>query len=113
MPAPQTGVHVKRGDTVRIAMGKDRGTVAKVLRVFPREGKLIVEGVNVITKAIKPTQANPQGGFDRREAPIPAGKVKLVDPSCGQVTRVATKLVDGKKVRYCKKCGAVIEDSAR
>lgn len=112
-PAAKTGthVHVKRGDTVKVAMGKDRGTVARVLKVFPREGKLLVEGVNVIKKAIKPSQENPRGGFDSREAPIHAAKVRLVCPNCRQTTRVARRAVDGRKVRYCKKCDAVIEDN--
>lgn len=111
-PAARTGlhVHVRRGDTVKIAMGKDRGAVAKVLRVFPRKGQLIVEGVNVIKRAVKPSQANPRGGFDTREAPIHAAKVRLVCPNCEKTTRIARREIDGKKVRYCKKCDGVIED---
>ena len=109
--AAATHVHVKRGDTVMVALGKDRGHTGKVLRVFPKKGQVLVEGANVVKKSIKPTQANPTGGFDSREAPMPAGKVKLVCPSCQKTTRGASRMVDGKKVRYCKKCDAVIEDN--
>jgi large subunit ribosomal protein L24 len=104
-------VHVKRGDTVKVALGKDRGSVGKVLRVYPRKGEVLVEGVNVVKKAIKPSQTNPRGGFDSREAPLAASKVKLVCPNCEKTTRIGHRLQDGRKVRYCKKCDTVIEDN--
>jgi len=113
MAAPYNipSVHVKRGDTVKVAAGKDRGTIARVLRVYPKKGTVLVEGVNVITKAIKPTQDNQRGGFETREAPIHPAKLKLVCPSCDQTTRVGARMVDGKKRRVCKKCDAIIEDN--
>jgi large subunit ribosomal protein L24 len=104
-------VHVKRGDTVRIGQGKDRGKQGRVLRVFPKKGEILVEGINIIKKAIKPSQDNTKGGFDEREAPIHVGKALLVCPSCGKTTRLAYRVIADKKVRYCKKCDAIIEDN--
>jgi len=109
--AKQQSVHVKRGDTVKVALGKDRGTVGRVLRVYPRKGEVLVEGVNIVKKSVKPSQTNPRGGFDSREAPLAASKVKLVCPNCEQTTRIGHREQDGRKVRYCKKCNAVIEDN--
>ena len=111
-----TPIHVKRGDTVRIGQGKDRGVQGTVLRVFPKKQQIVVEGVNIVKKAVKPTQANPKGGFDEREAPIHASKALLVCPSCGKTTRLAHRMITDKagkqkKVRYCKKCDANIEDN--
>ena len=109
-----TPIHVRRGDTVRIGQGKDRGKQGRVLRVFRKEGKIIVEGVNIVKKAIKPSETNQQGGFETVERKFHASKALLVCTSCGKTTRVAhrtvkDKLGKDKKVRYCKKCDAAIE----
>ena len=109
-------VHVKTGDTVILLTGKyedkfekngDRKT-GKVVEVSPKEGKVIVEGINVITKHVKPTRMGEKGGIIKTEAPVYASKVQLVCPKCGKPTRSAHKIVDGKKVTVCKKCGAEI-----
>ena len=91
-------VHVKTGDTVMVISGKDRGNSGKVLQVSPKEGKVIVEGRNMVTKHVKPRRQGEQGGI--------VSKVMPVCPKCGKATRVGHTEKDGKKVRVCKKCGA-------
>lgn len=103
-------MHVKLGDTVKVLRGKDRGTVAKILKVLPKEETVLVEGVNIVTKAVKPSETNRQGGYTRFESPIHASKVMVVD-SEGKPTRVAHKVINGKKVRVSKKSGTTIEES--
>ena len=102
-------VHVKSGDTVQVINGKDRGLRGKVLAVSPAEGKVIVEGVNKVTKHVKPRKAGDPGGLIQAESALYASKVQLVCPKCSRPTRVG-KTVDknGKKVRVCKHsdCGA-------
>ena len=100
-------MHVRRGDTVKVLSGKDRGVVAEVLRAFPSEGRVIVKGVGLVKKSVRPTQANPRGGIVTKEAKIYASRVQLVCPKCGKATRVGHGVnAEGKKVRICKKCGA-------
>ena len=96
---------IKKGDTVRVIAGKDKGKEGKVLSV--KDGKVIVEGVNTITKHAKPSQSNPQGGILHQEAPIDASNVMYLVK--GEVTRVGFKTVDGKKVRFAKRTGEVID----
>lgn len=96
---------IKKGDTVRVIAGKDKGKEGKVLSV--KDGKVIVEGVNSITKHAKPSQTNPQGGIIHQEAPIDASNVMYVVK--GNVTRVGFKVVDDKKVRFAKSTGEVID----
>ncbi len=101
-------VHVKTGDTVVILSGKDKGKKGKVLEVSPKEGKVIVEGLNIATKHVKPRRQGEQGGIVEAEAAMYASKVQAVCPKCGKPTRVAHKfLEDGTKVRVCKNadCG--------
>ena len=86
--------------------GKDKGKQGKVLVADPKAGKVIVEGVNVASKHQKPRKQGEEGGIIKMETPIYACKVMVVCPKCGKPTRVAHKIVDGKKVRVCKKCGA-------
>ncbi len=99
---------IKKGDTVIVLSGKDKGKEGTVTRNLPREGKVVVAGVNLITRHNKPSQTNPNGGIERVEAPMAASKVALKDPKTGQPTRVGFAVVDGKKVRVAKKSGAVI-----
>lgn len=100
-------VHVKTGDEVIVINGKDRGKKGKVMAVSPREGKVIVEGVNLVTKHTKPRQMGEPGGLLEAESALYASKVQLVCPKCNQPTRVG-RAIDkkGKKVRVCKKCEA-------
>lgn len=99
-------VHVKTGDTVVILSGKDRGSKGKVLAVSPKEGKVIIEGLNMVTKHVKPRKMGEQGGIVKAEGALYACKVQIVCPHCGKPTRVGHKLYeDGTKGRICKKCG--------
>jgi large subunit ribosomal protein L24 len=98
---------IKQNDTVAVITGEDRGTQGKVLRVAPRAGKLVVEGVNRVYKHVRRSQKNPQGGRLSMEMPIPLSNVALVCQSCKRPTRVGARLLaGGGKERYCKKCGA-------
>lgn len=100
-------LHVRKGDTVKVLSGKDRGTVSEVLRCYPDEGRVVVKGVAMMKKSVRPTQANPRGGIITKEAKIYASRVQLVCPKCGKATRVGHAWnAEGKKVRVCKKCGA-------
>ena len=100
---------IKKDDTVVVLSGKDKGKKGKVLVVMPKERKVIVEKVNVVTRHTKPRQQGEAGGLIKKEAPIYACKVMRVCPKCKKPTRPASKLgKDGKRVRVCKKCGAEI-----
>ena len=101
-------LHVKKGDTVIVLSGKDKGKKGKVLEVSPKEQKVIVEGINMVTKHVKPRKMGDQGGIVKAEGPMYASKVMLVCPKCGKPTRIAHKFLnDGSKERLCKnpKCG--------
>ena len=103
-------VHVKKGDNVSVLSGKDVGKKGEVLTVIPSEGKVIVKGVNIVTKHKKARSATEQGGIIRQEAAMDASKVMLVCPKCGKAARTGKKILgDGQKVRYCKKCSEVID----
>lgn len=102
-------MHVKKGDKVKVISGKDKGKEGVILRVLPKENRVIVEGVNIVKKHARPSQDNPQGGIITQEAPIHASNVMPIDPKTGEPTRVGYKFVDGKKVRYAKKSGAVLD----
>jgi len=102
-------VKVKKGDLVQVISGKDKGKRGKILRVIPRENKVIVENVNMVKRHQRPTPKLREGGIVEREAPIYACKVMIVCPSCDKPTRVGYKFVDDRKVRYCKKCGEIID----
>ncbi len=100
-------LHIKRDDTVVILSGKDKGKKGKVLETSPKEQKVIVEGVNMVTKHVKPRRAGEPGGIVSAEGAMYACKAMLVCPSCGKPTRVAHKVLeDGTKMRACKKCNA-------
>ena len=99
-------MNIKRDDKVIVLSGKDKGKTGKVLVADPKALKVIVEGVNVATKHQKAQKKGQDGGILKIETPIYVSKVQLVCPKCGKGTRVAYKIVDGKKVRVCKKCGA-------
>jgi large subunit ribosomal protein L24 len=100
---------IKKGDTVIVLSGKDKGKQGKGEVVLPKEGKVVVERVNVVSRHTKPRQQGDEGGIIKKEAPIYACKVMRVCPKCNKPTRTAHKLLaDGKKVAVCKKCGAEI-----
>ena len=97
---------IKKDDKVIVLSGKDKGKQGKILSADPKAMKVVVEGVNVATKHQKPMKQGQEGGIIKVETPIYASKVQLVCPKCDKGTRVGYKLVDGKKVRVCKHCGA-------
>jgi len=99
---------IRKGDTVVVLSGKDKGRTGEVTKSMPKIGKVIVSGVNVATRHRKPTQANPQGGLERIEAPLHASKVAIADPKSGKPTRVRFETKDGKKVRVAVKSGETI-----
>ena len=99
-------VHVKKDDTVVVISGDDKGKKGKVLTVSPKERKVIVDGVNIVTKHAKPRRQGEAGGIMKVEGAIYADKVQLYCAKCDKATRAAHKTVDGKKVRVCVKCGA-------
>jgi large subunit ribosomal protein L24 len=103
-------VHVKKGDTVIVLSGKDKGKKGKILRVLPSEGKVLVEGVNMVTKHVKPRSATQQGGRVEQESPINSSKVMLVCNRCHKPTRIGKVLMEnGQKARKCKKCDEIID----
>lgn len=104
-------ISVKKGDNVLVIAGKDNGKVAKVVASNPKTNRVIVEGVNIITKTKKARNAQEKSTIVKQEAPINASNVMVVCPVCNKATRVAHSVVDGKKVRTCKKCNASLEVS--
>ena len=101
-------LHVKSGDTVVVISGADKGVRGKVIAASPEEGKVIVEGVHVVSKHTKARRQGETSQIVKTEGAIYASKVQLVCPKCDKGVRVAHKVVDGKKVRVCTKCGAEI-----
>ena len=99
-------MNVKKGDTVVVLSGKDKGKQGKVLGTVPGSLKVVVEGINMVTCHVKPRRQGEEGGIVKREAAIYASKVQVVCPKCSKATRVAYEIKDGKKARTCKKCGA-------
>ena len=99
-------MNVKKGDTVVVLSGKDKGKQGKVLGTVPSEDKVVVEGVNMVTCHVKPRRQGETGGIVSREAAMYASKVQVICPKCKKGTRVAHKIENGKKTRVCKHCGA-------
>jgi large subunit ribosomal protein L24 len=99
---------IKKGDTVVILAGKDKGRTGEVVRVIPKDDRVVVSGINVHARHRKPTQQNPQGGIERSEAPLHVSNVALADPKSGEPTRVRFEERDGKKVRVAAKSGELI-----
>ena len=100
---------IKKGDKVVVLAGKDKGRSGEVTQVMPKDGKLLVDGINVHAKHRKPTQENPQGGIDRKPAPLHMSNVALADPKDGKPTRVRFEEKDGKRVRVAVKSGETID----
>jgi large subunit ribosomal protein L24 len=104
-----TKMSIKSGDRVRVIAGKDKGKEARVLKTVPQAQRVIVERVNMVKKAQRPTNKAPQGGILEIEAPIHVSNVMLICPSCSQPTRIGRVREDGVRIRVCKKCGKQID----
>ena len=103
-------LHIKKGDTVFVNSGEDKGKTGTVLRVLVKESRAIVEGVNMVSKSTKPSAKNPQGGIVKQEAPIHISNLNVVDSKTGKPTRIGRKLSsEGTLVRYSKKSGEEIK----
>jgi large subunit ribosomal protein L24 len=99
---------IKKGDRVIVLAGKDKGRQGQVLKVLPKDDRVLVGGVNMVKRHTKPTQGDPQGGIKNKEATLHISNVAFVDPKSGEPTRVGFRFEDGKKVRVAKKSGEVI-----
>ncbi len=103
-------MHVRKGDTVELISGKDKGKKGKVLTAFPKDNRVIVEGVNMLTKHVKPTRQMQQGGIIHQEGPVHASNVLLYCPKCKRGRRYGRKILkDGAKVRFCRTCGETLD----
>lgn len=102
-------LHVKKGDTVIVLSGKDKGKQGKIISAFPKKAQVIVEELNKVKRHTKPSLKAPQGGIISKEMPLDVCKVMVICPACNNPTRIAHKTVDGKNLRVCKKCGEVIQ----
>lgn len=103
-------VHVRKGDTVQVMTGEDVGKTGKILEVYPARQRVVVEGVNVRKKHMRPTQTNPQGGVVDKPGPVHVSNVMLVCPNCSQPARTGrSKAADGSVVRSCRRCGKDID----
>ena len=102
-------MHVKTGDKVKVISGKYKGKEGVILKSFPKQNRVLVEGVNIVKKHQKPSQANQTGGVVEMEAPIHVSNVMLIDPLTGAATRVSYKVENGKKVRVSKRTGEVLD----
>lgn len=102
-------MRIKKGDTVKVIAGKDKGATGKVLKTFPKEDKVVVEKVNMVTKHIKPRGPKNPGGIDKKEAPIHVSNVMYLDSKTGKGTRIGYKIENGKKIRVKKSDGQEIK----
>jgi large subunit ribosomal protein L24 len=100
---------IKKGDRVIVLAGKDKGRQGQVIKVLPKEDRLVVAGVNMVKRHTRPSQGDPQGGIKNKEAALHISNVAFVDPKSGEPTRVGFRIEDGKKVRVAKKSGEVID----
>ncbi len=107
-------MHVKKGDMVVVISGEEKGKMGKILKAIPKQNRVIVEGVNMVKKHQRPSEKVKTGGIIETEAPIHVSNVMLVCPKCGKPTRTGRKFVgegdNRKKVRYCKKCGEIVDE---
>ncbi|MGI6768340.1 MAG: 50S ribosomal protein L24 [Bacilli bacterium] len=100
---------IKKGDTVKVIAGDSKGKTGKVLHVLANKNRVIVEGVNIVSRHQRPSNAHPDGGIIKKEAPIHISNVQLVDPETNEATKVGYKFDDGKKLRYAKKSGKALD----
>ncbi len=101
-------IHVRKNDTVIVISGKDKGKTGEVVKSMPKEGKVVVQGVNLVKRHTKPSQTTP-GGIVTKEAPINVSNVAIVDPKSGKASKIGYKEVNGNKVRVARKSGEVID----
>ncbi|MCK9536084.1 MAG: 50S ribosomal protein L24 [Bacilli bacterium] len=102
-------MYIKKGDIVKVITGEYKGKTGKVLHVFKKDNRVIVEGVNIVSRHTKPSNTYPDGGIIKKEAPIHISNVLLVDPKSNETSRIGFTIVDGKKVRFSKKTGNVLD----
>jgi large subunit ribosomal protein L24 len=103
-------MHVHREDTVLILTGKDRGKKGRVIRLFPKAEKALVEKINMVKRHTRPNQQLPQGGIMEKEAPVHISNLQVICSKCGKATRITHKtLSSGQKTRVCKKCGEILD----
>lgn len=107
--AEKVKLRLKKGDSVRVVSGSHKGSEGKILAILPESNRVIVEGVNIIKKAQRPTQDNPRGGFVEREAAIHASNVQILDPQSGKPSRIAYKSEGKSKIRISSKTGARLD----
>jgi len=101
-------MRIKKGDMVMVISGDDKGRKGKVIKVMPKKQRVLVEGLNIQKKHQKPRREGEKGQIVEKPGPIHISNVKLICPRCGKATRVARKIIEGKKYRVCKKCGQTI-----
>ncbi len=104
---------IKKDDAVKIIAGKDKGRSGQVIKAMPADKKIVVEGLNMIAKHVKPRSAQQKGGIIEQPAAFDVSNAMIICPSCNQATRVASSVENGKKIRICKKCGASLDVKAR
>ena len=102
-------MRLKKGDTVKVLSGNDKGKTGEIMEIIPKTNKIIVQGVNVRKKHIKPRKQGEEGGIVSVECAIHSAKVNVVCPKCGKSTKVGYVIEKGEKVRVCKKCGAKLK----
>ncbi len=102
-------MNIKKGDTVKILSGNDKGKTGEVLETIPKTGKIVVKGVNIRKKHVKPRKQGDEGGIISVECAIPNAKANVVCPKCNKPTRIGHVIENNEKVRVCKKCGAKIK----
>lgn len=100
---------IKKGDVVKIIQGKDKGKTGKVLRALPKESSILIEGLNLVKKSVKPKREGQKGEIVLVPRPVNISNVMLVCPHCHEATRIGFRSVDGKKLRFCKKCLQIID----
>ncbi len=106
----KTKMHVKKGDMVELISGKDRGKKGKILTAFPKTNQVIVEGINMLTRHVKPSSEMQQGGIIRQEGPVHVSNVLIYCPKCKRGRRAGKKILkDGTRVRVCKTCGETLD----
>ncbi len=106
-------LHVRKGDNVVILAGKDKGQTGKIVSADPKNGRVVVDNLNIITKHVKPRGANQPGGINKVPGPIDASNVQIICPDCNKATRVSNKIEGDKKIRVCSKCGASLDKAVK